>query len=65
MPVTVYESATELAPGGTAPQTVFMRAQYKIETGEAERIAVDHASKPSGGAEGADSPRPFVREELR
>lgn len=34
-------------------QTYFVEGAYKIETGEAERIAVDYASKPSGtGTEG-------------
>ncbi|RUS21155.1 COP9 signalosome complex subunit 6-like protein [Endogone sp. FLAS-F59071] len=55
LPVSLYESTIEVIGG--QPQTLFIRSQYKIETGEAERIAVDHVSKPSvstttgGGAE--------------
>jgi len=49
LPITVFES--ELHMVDATPTTVFVKIQYKIETGEAERISVDHIAKvtPSGG----------------
>ncbi|KNC99284.1 uncharacterized protein SPPG_05538 [Spizellomyces punctatus DAOM BR117] len=41
-PISVYESIIDLV-GGQA-QLLFLKSQYKIETGEAERIAVDHVA---------------------
>ncbi|RUS30626.1 hypothetical protein BC938DRAFT_479148 [Jimgerdemannia flammicorona] len=46
LPVSVYESTIEVLGGGQ-PRSLFIRSQYKIETGEAERIAVDQLSKPT------------------
>ncbi|KAM0787944.1 hypothetical protein ACM66B_006149 [Microbotryomycetes sp. NB124-2] len=53
VPVAVYESLTEVIDN--EPQVVFVKTDYEIETGEAERVAVDHAAKVSGGAEGGQS----------
>lgn len=53
LPVTIYESTIEII-GGEA-QVVLVPTAYEIETGEAERVAVDHASKPEAGATGAGS----------
>jgi len=53
LPVTIYES--ELRIVNDVPTMVFSKAPYKIETGEAERIAVDHIAhvSPSGTSEGS------------
>ncbi|KAJ9476515.1 putative 26S proteasome regulatory subunit RPN8 (putative) [Pseudozyma hubeiensis] len=51
LPIRVYESVVELVRGETTQ--FFVPAGYKIETGEAERIAVDHASK-AGAESGGD-----------
>lgn len=51
LPIRVYESVVELVQGETA--NFFVPAGYRIETGEAERIAVDHASK-AGAESGGD-----------
>lgn len=51
LPIRVYESVVEVVQGETA--SFFVPAGYKIETGEAERIAVDHASK-AGAESGQD-----------
>ncbi|GAA5949582.1 hypothetical protein JCM10213_002608 [Rhodosporidiobolus nylandii] len=53
LPVTVYESIVELVDN--EPQPVFVPAAYEIETGEAERVAVDHVSKEVEGGEGGAS----------
>ena len=47
LPIRVYESVVEMVQGETT--NFFVPVGFKIETGEAERIAVDHASK--AGAE--------------
>jgi COP9 signalosome complex subunit 6 len=49
LPVTMYES--ELHIVNEQPTLLFVKVPYKIETGEAERIAVDHVAKisPTGG----------------
>ncbi|KAJ3119664.1 hypothetical protein HK098_005246 [Nowakowskiella sp. JEL0407] len=44
LPITIYESVVD--PSG---KMMFYTSTYKIETGEAERIAVDHVAKVSGG----------------
>jgi COP9 signalosome complex subunit 6 len=49
LPIGVYESIIDIIDGQA--QTLFVRTQYKIATGEAERIAVDHASRPSLSAD--------------
>lgn len=51
LPLTIYESANEITDNQQV--TVFIRAPYKVETGEAERVAVDHVNKPTAGS--ADS----------
>lgn len=50
LPVTIFESVTEIIDN--APQTKFIVAPYRIETGEAERVAVDHASKSTSAGTG-------------
>lgn len=52
LPIRVYETVVEIVQGETT--NFFVPAGYKIETGEAERIAVDHASK-AGAESGADN----------
>jgi len=49
LPITVFES--ELHMVDDTPTLLFVRIPYKIETGEAERISVDHIAKvtPTGG----------------
>nr|CDI51565.1 related to COP9 signalosome complex subunit 6 [Melanopsichium pennsylvanicum 4] len=51
LPIRVYESVVEMVQGETS--SFFVPAGYKIETGEAERIAVDHVGK-AGAESGAD-----------
>lgn len=50
LPVTIYESVTEIVDN--QPQTKFIVAPYRVETGEAERVAVDHASKSTSAGAG-------------
>ncbi|KAI9336826.1 COP9 signalosome complex subunit 6-like protein [Zopfochytrium polystomum] len=47
LPIAVYETIVDLVEGG-APQMSFAKAAYKVETGEAERIAVDHVAQTAG-----------------
>lgn len=60
LPVAIYESNLEIIDN--EPEVVFTQTAYEIETGEAERVAVDHASKPDmvgeGGQSSRESPRP-------
>ncbi|GAA5891865.1 hypothetical protein JCM5296_003254 [Sporobolomyces johnsonii] len=54
LPLAVYESLVEIVAG--EPQPVFVPVAYEIETGEAERVAVDEASRVedhAGGKGGA------------
>lgn len=51
LPIRVYESVVEMVQGETT--NFFVPAGFKIETGEAERIAVDYASK-AGAESGGD-----------
>lgn len=51
LPVAIYETLVEIVNG--EPTVAFLKGSYEIETGEAERVAVDHASKPSTTSEGA------------
>lgn len=55
--------ASKAAAGGQSAETdasapqrqaelVFVRSTYSLETGEAERIAVDHTSKPPDSGDG-------------
>ncbi|KAG1473937.1 hypothetical protein G6F56_000656 [Rhizopus delemar] len=45
-PIDIYEPIMDMAEGGHT-RLAFIKASYKLETGEAERIAVDHVAKPS------------------
>ncbi|KAJ3016137.1 UNVERIFIED_CONTAM: Insulinase (Peptidase M16) [Siphonaria sp. JEL0065] len=45
LPLGVYESVVDLEGGGN--QMRFAKSKYKIETGEAERIALDHVARVS------------------
>jgi COP9 signalosome complex subunit 6 len=53
LPISIYES--ELHVIQEKPTLMFVKIPYKIETGEAERIAVDHVARvtPSGGGDGS------------
>ncbi|CAO3578883.1 unnamed protein product [Absidia cylindrospora] len=44
LPVRMYESIYDMSQ--EIPRLVFVKNSYKIETNEAERIAVDHVAKP-------------------
>ncbi|KAI9336530.1 maintenance of mitochondrial structure and function-domain-containing protein [Obelidium mucronatum] len=45
LPLAVYESVVDLDNGGNVLK--FAKSKYKIETGEAERIALDHVARVS------------------
>lgn len=47
-PVDIYESIIDIVNEHTRP--VFIKSTYKVETGEAECIAVDHVAKPSSSS---------------
>lgn len=47
-PVNIYESIIDIVDEHT--RLVFIKSSYKVETGEAERIAVDHVAKPSSSS---------------
>ncbi|KAI9332260.1 COP9 signalosome complex subunit 6-like protein [Pilaira anomala] len=47
-PVDIYESVIDMVDGST--RLVFIKSTYKVETGEAECIAVDHVAKPSSSS---------------
>ncbi|KAI8643425.1 COP9 signalosome complex subunit 6 [Parasitella parasitica] len=47
-PVDIYESVIDIVEGHT--RLVFIKSTYKVETGEAECIAVDHVAKPSSSS---------------
>jgi COP9 signalosome complex subunit 6 len=53
LPITMFES--ELHVIQDQPTLLFVKVPYRIQTGEAERIGVDHVAKvtPAGGAEGS------------
>lgn len=53
LPITVYESIIDIIDGQA--HTLFIKSQYKIETGEAERIAVDHVAHTVLGEGGEGS----------
>ena len=55
LPVTIYETNVEIV--NNEPVTVWVKASYEIETGEAERVAVDHASKSTTSHMGSQSSR--------
>jgi len=52
LPISIYES--ELHVVKDSPTLLFVKVPYKIETGDAERISVDHIARitPSGGGAG-------------
>ncbi len=57
LPLTIYETTIEVSHASTETKTLFIEAYWKLETGESERIAVDHISKANtvtetGGADG-------------
>ena len=47
LPFTLYETVVHASSEGTAAVQTFERAEYKIETVEAERISVDHVARMS------------------
>jgi len=53
LPIEVFD--TELHMVNNEPTMLFVKVPYKIQTGEAERIGVDHVAHvtPSGGADGS------------
>lgn len=53
LPIFMYESQLRIIDGN--PTTKFVKVNYKIDTGEAERISVDHVAhiSPSGTKEGS------------
>lgn len=53
LPIHIYES--ELRMVDETPTQLFVKVPYKIETGEAERISVDHIARivPSGVSSGS------------
>jgi len=53
LPISIYES--ELRVVDETPTQLFVKVPYRIETGEAERISVDHIARitPSGGGSGS------------
>ncbi|KAG0216454.1 maintenance of mitochondrial structure and function-domain-containing protein [Mortierella sp. GBAus27b] len=53
LPITVYESIVDIVDN--QPQPMFIKAPYKVETGEAERIAVDHVAHAATHQEGESS----------
>jgi len=53
LPISIFES--ELRIINEAPTMLFSKVEYKIETGEAERISVDHIAHLSSGGGGAGS----------
>eukprot|EP00882_Tetradesmus_deserticola_P007977 GHRQ01008401.1.p1 GENE.GHRQ01008401.1~~GHRQ01008401.1.p1 ORF type:complete len:320 (+),score=177.84 GHRQ01008401.1:360-1319(+) len=54
LPLVVYETELHVVAG--APQTIFVKANYSMETSDAERIGVDQVAKilPSGKASGSE-----------
>ncbi|KJE90937.1 Mov34/MPN/PAD-1 family protein [Capsaspora owczarzaki ATCC 30864] len=47
VPVSIFESVIDMVNG--QPQMLFIPVSYRVESGEAERISVDHVAKSSGG----------------
>ncbi|WIA21756.1 hypothetical protein OEZ85_000918 [Tetradesmus obliquus] len=54
LPIDVYETELHVVDG--VPQTIFVKANYSMETSDAERIGVDQVAKilPSGRASGSE-----------
>ncbi|UZJ55425.1 hypothetical protein CBS101457_004745 [Exobasidium rhododendri] len=59
LPIAIYETHVEMpdaqSSGTSGPAMFFRPASYHVETGEAERIAVDHTSKPPDAVGDAQS----------
>ncbi|KAF9584224.1 hypothetical protein BGW38_007175 [Lunasporangiospora selenospora] len=53
LPITMYESIVDIVDN--QPQPMFIKANYKVETGEAERIAVDHVAHAATHQDGENS----------
>ncbi|KAL1917839.1 uncharacterized protein VTP21DRAFT_3673 [Calcarisporiella thermophila] len=53
LPLALYESTIDIVNG--VPQHLFIAASYRIETGEAERISVDHVNQTVNESAGAGS----------
>jgi len=53
LPISIYES--ELHMIDDKPTNLFVKVPYKIETGEAERIAVDHVARITPSGTGGDA----------
>ncbi|KAJ3268074.1 COP9 signalosome complex subunit 6 [Borealophlyctis nickersoniae] len=55
LPITMYESVIDIVDD--AAQMMFVKTQFKVETGEAERIAVDHVAHATSAdaAEGSST----------
>lgn len=47
-PIDIYESIIDMVDENT--RLAFVKSSYKVETGEAECIAVDHVAKPSSSS---------------
>ena len=53
LPVKLYEAEMRVGPGGGEPVAALVECTYSIQTEEAERIAVDQATKVSAAGETA------------
>jgi len=53
LPITIFESEIHVVQD--QPTMLFVKVPYRLQTGEAERIGVDHVARvtPTGGAEGS------------
>jgi len=51
VPITIYESEVKII--NEKPQVLFGHINYKIETGDAERLAVDHVARTGGPTDGS------------
>eukprot|EP00123_Amoebidium_parasiticum_P001608 comp12740_c0_seq1/m.7859 comp12740_c0_seq1/g.7859 ORF comp12740_c0_seq1/g.7859 comp12740_c0_seq1/m.7859 type:complete len:313 (-) comp12740_c0_seq1:254-1192(-) len=63
LPVEVLETMIEMVGG--QPRTLFVRVPYKIETGEAERIALDHIARTAVTNESQQNTTSQVSSHLR
>lgn len=48
IPISIYESQLKVV--NDEPTTIFVKIEYKIESGDAERLAVDHIARFSSGS---------------
>lgn len=53
LPISIYESELHVIQDN--PTLLFVKVPYKIETGEAERISVDHIARISPSGSGSTS----------